>query len=133
MSQPAGCPSRVIAVAPEFGQDREKTRRPSPCTADSSDDDPLSDQEPDTKSKDHKWDYTSPTKVVVVDEDDDETLPSRSHKTPAKKPKIQQPTAAQQDVLNRLTLQLKSEGRNCQYSHEMADLVKYRNEKVANL
>ena len=44
VSQPAGCLSRVIAVAPEFGQDREKTRRPSPCTADSSDDDLLSDQ-----------------------------------------------------------------------------------------
>ena len=58
---------------------------------------------PGTKSKSHKWDYTSPVDVVVVDEDDDEPLPSRTCKTPAKKPKIQY-MAAQQDTLNRLTL-----------------------------
>ena len=133
VSQPAGLPSRVIAVAPEFSQDREKTRRPSPHAADSSDDNPLSDQDLGTKSKGRKQDYTSPAEVVVVDEDDDEPLPSRSCKTPAKKPKVQPPMPAQQDVLNRLTLRLKSEGRNCQYCNEMADLVQYRNEKVANL
>ena len=37
VSQPAGCPSQVVAVAPEFGQDRGKTRRPSPGAADSLD------------------------------------------------------------------------------------------------
>ena len=133
MSQPTRHPSQVVAVAPEFGQDREKTRRSSPHAADFSDDNPLSDQEPGTKSKGHKRDYTSPAKVVAVDDDDNEPLPSHLHKTPTKKPKIQQPMAAQQDVLNRLTLRLKSEGQNCQYSHEMADVIKYRNEKVANL
>ena len=102
--QPAGLPSQVIAVAPEFGQDWEKTRRSSPHAANSLDDDPLSDQDPGTKSKGCKWDYTSPAKVVVIDEDDDEPLPSRSCKTLAKKPKIQPPTPAQQDILNRLTL-----------------------------
>ena len=101
---PAGLPSRVIAVAPEFGQNQEKTRRPSPHAADSSDDDPLSDQDPGTKSKGRKQDYTSPAEVVVVDEDDDKPLPSRSCKTLAKKPKIQPPMPAQQDVLNQLTL-----------------------------
>ena len=133
MSQPASHLSRVVAVAPEFGQDRGKTRRPSPRAADSSDDDPLSDQELGTKSKGCKRDYTSPVDMVVVDKDDNKPLPSHTRKTPAKKPKIQQYMAAQEDILNRLTLRLKSEGRNCQYSHEMADLVKYRNEKVVNL
>ena len=40
---------------------------------------------------------------------------------------------AQQDVLNQLILRLKSEGRNCQYCYEMANLIQYWNEKVANL
>ena len=104
VSQPAGLPSRVIAVAAEFSQNQGKTRRPSPCAANSLDDEPLSDQDPGTKPKGHKWDYTSPAKVVVVDEDDDEPLPSRLHKTPAKKPKIQPPMPVQQDILNWLTL-----------------------------
>ena len=133
VSQPAGHPSRVVVVTPKFRQDWGKTRRPSPHAADSSDDDPLSDKELGTKSKGRKWDYTSPINVMVVDEDDDEPLPSRTCKTPAKKPKIQQYMAAQQDTLNRLTLRLKSEGQNCQYSHKMANLVKYQNEKVVNL
>ena len=115
---------------PEFGQGREKTRRPSPRAAISSDDDPLSDKEPGTKSKGCKREYTSPTDVVVVDEDDDEPLPSR--KGLAKKPKVQY-TMGKVDTLHRLTLWLKSEARNCQYCHKIADLVKYWNEKVENL
>ena len=35
MSQPAGLPSWVVAVAPEFSQDWEKTRRPRPQAANS--------------------------------------------------------------------------------------------------
>ena len=104
VSQPTCLPSRVIAVAAEFSQNQGKTRRPSPCAANSSDHEPLSNQDPGTKPKGHKWDYTSPTEVVVVDEDDDEPLPSCSHKTLAKKPKIQLPTPVQQDILNWLTL-----------------------------
>ena len=103
VSQPASHPSQVIAIAPKFRQDRGKTRRPSPRAANSLDNDPLSDQEPGMKSKGRKQDYTSPVNVVVVDDDDNEPLPSHTHKTPAKKPKIQQYTAAQQDILNRLT------------------------------
>ena len=133
VSQPTGLQSQVIAVAPEFSQDQEKTRRPSPHAANSSDNEPLSDQDPGTKPNGCKQDYTSPAEVVVVDKDDDEPLPSRSRKTLAKKPKIQLPTPAQHNVLNQLTLRLKSEGRNCQYCYEMANLVQYQNEKVANL
>ena len=39
----------------------------------------------------------------------------------------------QLDTVQRLTLRLKSKGHNCQYCHEIANLVKYQNEKVANL
>ena len=42
-------------------------------------------------------------------------------------------TSAEQHTLDRLSLWLKSEGWNCQYSKEMADLVKYWNENVPNL
>ena len=78
VSQPTGLPSQVIAVAPEFSQNREKTRRPSPHAANSSDDELLSDQDPGRKPKGCKRDYTSPAEVVVVDKDDDEPLLSCS-------------------------------------------------------
>ena len=67
--------------------------------------------------------------MVVVDNDD--PLTGSMPKTPAKKAKTY--STAEQDTLDRLSLQLKSEGQNCQYSKEMADLVKYRNENVPNL
>ena len=67
--------------------------------------------------------------MVVVD--DDEPLTGSMHKTPVKKAKMY--TSAQQDTLDRLSLRLKSEGQNCQYSKEMPDLVKYQNENVPNL
>ena len=134
VSQPTGLPSWVIAVAPEFSQNWEKTRRPSPHAAHSLDDEPLSDQGPGYKTqRPSSGIILLLAKVVVVDKDDNEPLPSRLHKTLAKKPKIQPPTPAQQDVLNWLTLRLKSKGRNCQYCFKMADLIQYRNEKVGNL
>ena len=67
--------------------------------------------------------------MVVVD--DDKPLTGSMHKTPVEKTKTY--TAAQQDTLNRLSFRLKSEGRNCQYSKELPDLVKYWNENVPNL
>ena len=67
--------------------------------------------------------------MVVVD--DDELLSGSTHKTLVKKAKTY--TSAQQDTLDRLSLWLKSEGWNCQYSKEMPDLVKYWNKNVPNL
>ena len=124
MTQPAGLPSRVIAVALEYGKDWGKARRPSPKVANSSDDNLLPDKELDSKSKGHKRDYTSPADIVVVD-DDDGPLSSSTQKTLAKKAKTY--TASEQDTFDRLSLQLKSEGQNCQYSKELADLIKYQN------
>ena len=98
--------------------------------ADSSDDNLLPDKEPDSKSKGHKRDYTSPADMVVVD-DDDGPLSSSTQKTLAKKAKTY--TASEQDTFDRLSLLLKSEGQNCQYSKELADLIKYQNENVPNL
>ena len=67
--------------------------------------------------------------MVVVD--DDEPLSGSTHKTLVKKAKTY--TSAEQNTLDRLFLWLKSEGRNCQYSKEMTNLVKYQNENVPNL
>ena len=120
VSQPVGLPSRVVAVAPKIEKDRGKTRRPSPNGVDSSDDKPLAD-----KPKSHKQDYTSPDVVVV---DDDLPLSSTNRKTPAKKAKTYMDS--EQRTIDRLNLQLKSEGRHCQYSKELADLIKYWNENV---
>ena len=54
VSQPAGLPSWVIAVAHEHGKDQGKARRPSPKAVDSSDNEPLPDKVSDAKSKGHK-------------------------------------------------------------------------------
>ena len=61
--------------------------------------------------------------------DDDSPLSSSNRKTPAKKAK----TASEQDTIDRLTCQLKSEGHYCQYKKELADLIKYRDDNVPNL
>ena len=127
VTQPTGLPSWVIAVAPKYGEDRGKARQPSLKAADSSDDEPLPDKEPDPKPKGRKRNYTSPDVVVV---DDDEPL-SSTQKTPAKKAKTY--TASEQETIDRLTLWLKSEGRHCQYSKEFVDLIKYQNANVPNL
>ena len=63
--------------------------------------------------------------------DDDDPLTGSMPKTTAKKAKMY--STAEQDTLDRFSLKLKSEGWNCQYSKEMADLVKYWNENVPNL
>ena len=86
---------------------------------DSSDDELLPDKVSDTKSKGRKQDYTSPDMVVV---DDDSPLSNTTQKTLAKKAKTY--TASEQRTIDRLNLRLKSKGRHCQYSKELADLVK---------
>ena len=67
--------------------------------------------------------------MVVVD--DDSLLSNTTWKTPAKKAKTY--TDSEQWTIDRLNLWLKSEGQHCQYSKELADLVKYWNENVPNL
>ena len=129
VSQLAGHPSRSVAIAPNIRKHRDKMRRPSPNAFDSSDDDPLSDREWEPKAKSRKRDHTSPVAIVVLD--DDEPLSDSKHKTPVKK--SQTYTTGEQDALDRLLLQLKSDGHGCQYSKETVGLTKYCNEKVPDL
>ena len=75
---PAICPSGHCCHTQVWAGLGERLGDPVPGAANSSDDDPLSDKEPDTKSKSHKRVYTSPIDVVVVGEDDDEPLPSHT-------------------------------------------------------
>ena len=58
-------------------------------------------------------------------------LSNTTQKTLAKKAKTY--TASEQRTIDRLNLRLKRKGQHCQYSKELADLVKYRNENVPNL
>ena len=129
VSQPISLPSQVVAVTPEIGKDQGKARQPSPKGVNSSDDEPLPDKGLDPKPKGCKWDYTSPDLVVL--DDDDSPLSSTNRKTLAKKAKTYMEMA--QRTMDRLTLQLKSEGCHCQYSKELANLTKYWNEKVPDL
>ena len=132
VSQPTNCLSWVIVVTPKMEKNQGKVSRPSPCAPGSSDDDPLSDKEPEPKPKGCKQDNTSPTPDdVVVLEDDDEPLLDSKPKTPAKKAKTLSPK--KWEIFDQLISRLKSEGQNCQYSKEMADLVQYRNENIPNL
>ena len=85
-------------------------RRASPDKFDSSNDAPLSNREWEPKAKSRKWDHTSLDNVVVVDDDD--PLSDSKHKTLVKKAKMY--TAGEQDALERLLHQLKSEGCGCQ-------------------
>ena len=129
VSQPISLPSQVVDVAPKIRKDQGKARWPSPKGIDSSDDEPLPDKALDPKPKGRKLDYTSPDLVVL--DDDDSPLSSTNWKTLAKKAKTYR--EMEQRTMDQLTLQLKSEGYHCQYSKELADLIKYQNENVPDL
>ena len=91
---------------------------------DLSDDEPLSDQAHEPKSKARKRD-PSP-ELVVVDDDDSTPLPGKQ-KTPKKSSQVDE------EATEKLVQRLKGEARAVQYNLELAALVDYRNKSVPNL
>ena len=113
--------------APESQKDWGKARGLNPFN--SSDDELLSDKEKELKSKVRKRDHGSPDLIIL--DDDDDPLEDCKQKTPTKKPR--EYSAEEVEALERLLLQLKSEGQAMQYSKETAGLTKYRHEHVPDL
>ena len=91
---------------------------------DPSDDEPLSDQANEPKTKARKQDPTP--ELVIVDDDDSTPLPGKQ-KTPKKL------LPAEDKATERLVQHLKGEARAVQYNLELAALVDYRNKSVPNL
>ena len=89
-----------------------------------SDDEPLSDQANEPKTKACKRDPTP--ELVVVDDDDSTPLPGKQ-KTPEKS------LPAEEEATEILILRLKGEARAVQYNLELAALVEYRNKFIPNL
>ena len=91
---------------------------------DPSDDEPLSDEANEPKTKARKRDPTP--ELVVVDDDDSTPLP-RKQKTPKKSLPVEE------EATEKLVQCLKGEARAVQYNLELAALVDYRNKSVPNL
>ena len=89
-----------------------------------SDDEPLSDQANEPKTKACKRD-PSP-ELVIVNDDDSTPLPGRQ-KTPKKLLPVEE------EATEALVQRLKGEARAVQYNLELAALVDYRNKSVLNL
>ena len=89
-----------------------------------SNDEPLSDQANEPKTKARKWDPTP--ELVVVDDDDSTPLP-RKQKTPKKSLPVEK------EATKKLVQCLKGEAQAVQYNLELAALVDYWNKSVPNL
>ena len=120
-SQSAQPSRKTPSSAPK---DRVRPRKDPIAVPDLSDDEPLSDQANEPKTKARKWDPTP--ELVVVDDDDSTPLP-RKQKTPKKS------LPAEEEATEKLVQHLKGEARAVQYNLELAALVDYRNKSVPNL
>ena len=91
---------------------------------DPSDDEPLSDQANEPKTKACKRDPTP--ELIIVDDDNSTPLP-RKQKTPKKSLPVEE------EATEKLVQHLKGEARAVQYNLELAALVDYWNKSVLNL
>ena len=105
-------------------KDRVRPRKDPIAVPDPSDNEPLSDQANEPKTKARKWDPTP--ELVVVDDDDSTPLPGKQ-KTPKKL------LPAEDEATEKLIQRLKGEAQAVQYNLELAALVDYRNKSVPNL
>ena len=105
-------------------KDRVRPRKDPMAVPDLSDDEPLSDQANEPKTKARKRD---PTPELVVVEDDDSTPLPGKQKTPKKSLPVEE------EATKKLVQCLKGEARAVQYNLELAALVDYRNKSVPNL
>ena len=105
-------------------KDRVRPRKDLIAVSDPSDDEPLSDQANEPKTKAHKWDPTP--ELVVVDDDDSTPLPGKQ-KTPKKL------LTAEEEATEKLIQRFKGEAQAVQYNLELAALVDYWNKSVPNL
>ena len=117
-AQPSG---KTQSSAPK---DRVRPQKDPVPVPDTSDNEPLSDQINEPKTKARKRDPTP--ELVVVDDDDSTPLP-RKQKTPKK------PSPAEEEATEKLVQRLKGEARAVQYNLELAALVDYRNKFIPNL
>ena len=105
-------------------KDWVKPRKDPVAVPDPSDDEPLSDQANEPKTKARKWD---PTPELVVVNDDDSTPLPRRQKTPKKSLPVEE------EATEALIQHLKGEDPAVQYNLELAALVDYWNKSVPNL
>ena len=117
-TQPSG---KTPSFAPK---DRVRPRKDLIAVPNPSDDEPLSDQANEPKTKARKRDPTP--ELVVVDDDDSTPLPGKQ-KTPKKS------SPGEEEATEKLVQRLKGEARAVQYNLELATLVDYRNKSVPNL
>ena len=115
-------PSRK--TPPSATKDRVRPRKDPTAVPDPSDDEPLSDQASEPKTKACKWDPTP--ELFIVDDDDSTPLPGKQ-KTPKKSLPVEE------EATEKLVQHLKGEARAVQYNLELAALVDYRNRSIQNL
>ena len=113
--------SKTPSFAPK---DHLRPRKDPMAVLDPSDDEPLSDQANEPKTKARKQDPTP--ELVIVDDDDSTPLP-RKQKTPEKSLPVEE------EATEKLLQRLKGEARAVQYNLELAALVDYWNKSVPNL
>ena len=117
-TQPSG---KTPSSAPK---DRVRPWKDPIVVPDPSDDEPLSDQATEPKTKARKRDPTP--ELVVVENDDSTPLPGRQ-KTPKKSLPVEE------EATEALIQRLKGEAQAVQYNLELAALVDYRNKSIPNL
>ena len=105
-------------------KDRVRPWKDQIAAPDPSDNEPLSDQANEPKTKARKRDPTP--ELVIVNDDDSTPLPGKQ-KTPKKL------LPAEEEATEKLIQCLKGEARAVQYNLELAALVDYRNKSVPNL
>ena len=121
---PVGSHSHLTKTPSSTPKDQVRPRKDPMAVPDPSDDEPLSDQANEPKTKARKRDPTP--ELVIVDDDDTTPLPGRQ-KTPKKSLPVEE------EATEALVQRLKGEARAVQYNLELAALVDYRNKSVLNL
>ena len=117
-AQPSG---KTLSSTPK---DWVRSRKYPVAVPDMSDDEPLSDQINEPKTKAHKRDPTP--ELVIVDDDDSTPLPGKQ-KT------LKKPSPVEEEATEKLVQHLKGEARAVQYNLELAALVDYQNKFIPNL
>ena len=120
-SQPAQPSGKTQSSAPK---DRVRPRKDLVAVPDTSNNEPLSDQANEPKTKARKRDPTP--ELVIVNDDDSTPLPGKQ-----KSPKKSLP--AEEEATEKLIQRLKGEARAVQYNLELAALVDYQNKFIPNL
>ena len=105
-------------------KDQVRPRKDPTAVPDPSDNEPLSDQANEPKTKARKRDLTP--ELVIVDDDDSTPLPGKQ-KTPKKSLPVEE------EATEKLVQHLKGEARAVQYNLELAALVDYWNKSIPNL